>query len=68
MTHTLIINKSTGLVADEYYSVPPIINKHVDKIIDGKIMDCFEFKFESRNSAFYSNKDYRYEFRSGFSM
>lgn len=68
MTHTLVISKTTGLVRDEYYCIPPIIKKHEDKMIDGVMQDCFVFKFASGNYAFYSNKDYRYELRSGFAI
>lgn len=68
MTHTVIINKNTGLVREEYYCIPPIIEKHIDKIIDGVMQDCFLFKFDSGNYAFYSNNDYRYELRSGYAI
>lgn len=66
MRHTVVISKETGLVRDEYYSVPPLINNHVKRSIDNEIVDCFEFCFQSGAKAWYSNKHYYYEFRDGF--
>ena len=48
MKHTVVISKEIGLVRNEYYSVPPLINNHVKRSIDNEIVDCFEFLFSKR--------------------
>jgi hypothetical protein len=66
MTHTLIIRRSNGLVADELGDIykPEVEMKQVG--LD--IMPCYVFKFRSGNYLYYPRSEYRYEYRSGYAM
>lgn len=66
--HTLVFSRSTGLLVDEYSTVPPKIENHVMKHTwdHEKEQDCFCFYFASGAKCWYANSDYRYEFKGGF--
>lgn len=66
--HTLVFSRATGLLVDEYSTVPPKIEDHVLMHTNDheKEQDCFCFYFASGAKCWYANEDYRYEFKGGF--